>query len=455
MSREDRIEKLKVRIGEYLANGGSIQDAKKDIPYYNFMTDIIKYDKKNGKNTTIASLYKECGYEYISKGGKEVSISRLKEEIDAFVSAGGNIYDKKQNIPYYQLMLNLIKKDESLSIKKLYELCEYEYEEKNMPISISRIKKEIDTFVKAGGNIQDSKDNVPYYGLIMDFIRANKKHGVSYNIEDIYKMCGYEYETRINATYKLNKILEECKDYKGYVDCLKNTKQGKLVIDRIRSRARNLGVDFNTYLMIMHGVRMSGTFSEIDYIEYVGEEIGKFVEEHGIESLTLKNLHDNYKNLYSKINHVGLYFPQGSISNGEVLDFYGYSSSETLRKKVNEKKLLKVLREVYPTGEVSNITFNSSLFYNVVRISVENGISVEEYLNSRGFKVTIGMKMDRLAKAKLEENNEIYRRICSIRKKLILDSKVDFDGDDITSINNELERIGKETYKIYNAQRRI
>ena len=101
MSREDKINKLKIKINDYLASGGNIQDKKKDIPYYNLLTDIIKLDKKNGINSTIFSIYKECGYSYVSKGGKEVTISRLKEEIDNYVNNGGSIYDKKAKLPYY------------------------------------------------------------------------------------------------------------------------------------------------------------------------------------------------------------------------------------------------------------------------------------------------------------------------------------------------------------------
>lgn len=455
MSREDRINKLKERISDYIASGGTIQDKKKDIPYYNLLTDIIKMDKKNGVDSSIVSIYKECGYSYASKEGKELTISRLKEEIDEYVKNGGSIYNKKNDLPYYQLMLNIIRKNKELSVKKLYELCGYEYIDKVLPTSIERIKKEIDEYVNNGGVINNDKDNTPYYNTIMDFIRINKRKGISYNIEDVYRMCGYEYDGRVNITYRLNKVLQKVKDENGYVDFLKETKKGQAIIYRIREKARYLDIDVNMYLMSTYGVRLSHIFSDVDYISYVEDEIKKFIDVNGIDNLNLKYIHDNDKKLYSKINHLGIYFPGGSISNNDVLSFYGYNSDSKQRKKVNEAKVIYNLNKAYPDKIVSNLTLIPSLFYSIVRLSAENGISVEDYLRSKGFSPVKGMPMYRLSKAILEEDNEVYRKICSIRSKLMKESNVDFENGDSTKINNELEKISKEVCKIYNSSRRI
>ena len=455
MSREDKINKLKIKINDYLASGGNIQDKKKDIPYYNLLTDIIKLDKKNGVNSTIFSIYKECGYSYVSKGGKEVTISRLKEEIDNYVNNGGSIYDKKAKLPYYELMIRIIKKDKDLSVKKLYELCGYEYTNKVIPTSIERIKKEIDEYVKNGGVISNDKDNTPYYSTIMDFIRINKRRGISYNIEDIYKMCGYEYDGRVNITYKLNKIFQEVKDENGYIDLLKEIKKGQGIINGIRKKARHLDIDVNMYLMSTYGVRLSHVFSDIDYVSYVEEEIKKFIDVNGIDNLNLKYIHDIDKRLYNKINHLGIYFPGGSISNNDVLSFYGYNSNDKQRKKVNEVKVIHNLNKAYPDKIVSNLTLYPSLFYSIVRLSAENGVSVEDYLRSKGFSPIKGMPMYRLSKAILEENNEEYKKICSIRNKLMKESNVDFENGDSTKINDELEKIALKVRKIYSSSRRI
>lgn len=455
MSREDKINKLKEKISDYIASGGTIQDKKKDIPYYNLLTDIIKMDKKNGIDSSIVSIYKECGYSYVSKEGKELTISRLKEEIDEYVKNGGSIYARKTELPYYQLMLNIIRKNKELSVKKLYELCGYKYIDKVLPTSIERIKKEIDEYVSNGGVINNDKDNTPYYSTIMDFIRINKRKGISYNIEDVYRMCGYEYDGRVNITYRLNKVLQKVKDENGYVDFLKETKKGQAIIYRIREKARYLDIDVNMYLMSTYGVRLSHIFSDVDYISYVEDEIKKFIDVNGIDNLNLKYIHDNDKKLYSKINHLGIYFPGGSISNNDVLSFYGYNNDSKQRRKVNEAKVIYNLNKAYPDKIVSNLTFIPSLFYSIVRISAENGISVEDYLRSKGFNPVKGMPMYRLSKAILEENNEEYRKICSIRSKLMKESNVDFENGDSTKINNELERISKEVCKIYNSSRRI
>ena len=77
-SREQRINELKVKIDEFVNNGGSIQDKKENIPYYNRIVRIIIRDKKEGKESSFKSVYKECGYEY-EKKLDFITIDRLKK----------------------------------------------------------------------------------------------------------------------------------------------------------------------------------------------------------------------------------------------------------------------------------------------------------------------------------------------------------------------------------------
>ena len=173
MDRSSKIAYLKRWIEEYVRGGGSIQDKKDNLPYYNYLCNLIKVDRKEGKNSTIESIYSECGYEYIAKR-KSSSIDRLKSEIDVYISKGGSIYDKKENLPYYTLMQQMIRKNRNLSIKELYRLCGYEYENKNIPATLERLKEEIDTYVDNGGSIYDKKEDLPYYYLMWQLIRKDR-----------------------------------------------------------------------------------------------------------------------------------------------------------------------------------------------------------------------------------------------------------------------------------------
>ena len=77
MNREAKIKKLKLKIEEHIKNGGSIYDSKKDIPYYSYMTDLIKKDKLIGVSSSVESIYNECGFDYSSRK-RDVTLERIK-----------------------------------------------------------------------------------------------------------------------------------------------------------------------------------------------------------------------------------------------------------------------------------------------------------------------------------------------------------------------------------------
>lgn len=96
MNREDKIRKLKEKIENHLNNGGSLYDSKKDIPYYSYIVNFIKKDRLIGIDSSVESLYRECGYNYASRR-REISLERIKKEIDEYVANGGDIYEDRDS----------------------------------------------------------------------------------------------------------------------------------------------------------------------------------------------------------------------------------------------------------------------------------------------------------------------------------------------------------------------
>lgn len=71
------IERFKIQIQAHLNNGGSIDDAKNDNPYYYDINEYIKKQKAKGNNVMHEDVYRLCGYEKKNREITELDVSYL------------------------------------------------------------------------------------------------------------------------------------------------------------------------------------------------------------------------------------------------------------------------------------------------------------------------------------------------------------------------------------------
>lgn len=62
---DKRLLELNKRIAAHINNGGSIYDPKRELPYYDYLSEIVKSLKKStGQDVTYADVYKMCGIKF-------------------------------------------------------------------------------------------------------------------------------------------------------------------------------------------------------------------------------------------------------------------------------------------------------------------------------------------------------------------------------------------------------
>ncbi|MBR1988522.1 MAG: hypothetical protein IKA36_05750, partial [Clostridia bacterium] len=155
------------QIKEHIANGGSIYDKKDNLKYYRNLISLKNFLNLN----SIADAYKVCGFEYkLKKIGKEVTIERMKQEIEDFIKIHKTLEYPEKKKPYYERMRALKKKLNVSSTKEIYKLCGYDYDPieqaKHTPLTIELLKERIDDYVSKGGSIYDPRRELPYYNSL-------------------------------------------------------------------------------------------------------------------------------------------------------------------------------------------------------------------------------------------------------------------------------------------------
>ena len=79
----EKINNLKVRMAQHIANGGSLYDSKKQRPYYDYMDYVFHEILKHDETLTRAELHQLCGFEYDTEYNEyTILLNMLKQYAD-------------------------------------------------------------------------------------------------------------------------------------------------------------------------------------------------------------------------------------------------------------------------------------------------------------------------------------------------------------------------------------
>lgn len=386
-------------------------------------------------------------------------IEELKELVNSYISNGGNLDTPREKFPSLikSKVFKIINYDYRNNIKStlnsVLEEIGYKRNALRNPITLEGLKSEIDKYVLEGGSIYDPKRTLPYYERIHGFAR---KKGLS--TAEVYALCGYEYDPSLCKLNYLNsdifKVFETKKDENGYIDDLLKSDKSYLLLKRLRYYSKKENVPFNSYLMMMYGVRVKEAQEDVNYVEEVEKSLKDYVAKYGTDQLNRGAIEKNDSVLASRLRHLSIYFPEGSVTFHQLLSFFGYSvkSKRTYEFKDEEEVFLKDLLNAFPDKKIGKKFQENNLYYGALNYSLKKDMTLKQYFEFNGFEYA-GLdtfSISRLSKMFLVlDNEEIYDEILSFRNKLL--EKYDYYSIKDNMVQCDiLNKIFKETYERYN-----
>lgn len=269
---------------------------------------------------------------------------------------------------------------------------------------------------------------------------------------------GYEYDPSLCKLNYLNsnifKVFEAKKDENGYIDNLLKSDESRLLLKRLRYYAKKENVPFNSYLMMMYGVRVKEAKEDVNYVEEVEKLLKDYVDKYGNDQLNRRAIEKNDTILATRLRHLSIYFPEGSITFHQLLSFFGYSakSKKTYEFKNEEEAFLKDLLNAFPDKRIGKNFNENTLYYGALNYSLKKDMTLKQYFEFNGFEYA-GLdtfSISRLSKMFLVlDNEEIYDEILSFRNKLL--EKYDYYSIKDNMVQCDiLNKIFKETYERYN-----
>lgn len=270
---------------------------------------------------------------------------------------------------------------------------------------IQELTSRIEKYIENGGSIYDPRRKLTYYDYLNHVRkRLAKENNTEYTNVDIYKMCGFDFDSEYANYLEIVSDLNDLSDKDNYVDKLFNFKETK---PQTYGKLCTLSIKYKTclydFLVIVTGFRLKNANINLDYEKALIERLKKAYPTHNLSGIK----HENNE-LYEMLRHVRRYrYP--TLSMNELIEMYGFHNDHMAKEStlsINEEAVLRQLDEQFPDKKInSSLLYTTSYYYDLIKLSILHKKGLVTYLNSKGYTYSQGNLVSRLALMKVEEKS--------------------------------------------------
>ena len=269
---------------------------------------------------------------------------------------------------------------------------------------IEELTKRINNHIAKGGNIYQPKRQLSYYDYLMHVKdKFSLRDGIDYNAADIYKMCGFDFDPEFAEYLEILTDLQDLSDENNYVDkkssfkTLKSSSYSKLCT--LATKHQSCLYDF---LVLTTGYRLKEANINLDYENALVERLHAAYPYGDITGIKRNNA--NLYGMLRHLKRYR-YPTLSMIELIDILGFTNSKMKKQNLVMIDEAAILNKLAMKYPTKHINSSLFaQKDLYYKMLKLSIINNLSLVEYLNSLGYTYLQGNLVARLAQMKVNEN---------------------------------------------------
>jgi len=283
---------------------------------------------------------------------------------------------------------------------------------------IEKLKQKINEYVENGGNIYNTKRTLPYYEYMHVLKRRMEEYYNSkFTMEYIYSLCGIRFDREYNDYKSVCDRLKAYADENGCVDSVRSAinKKKDTLYTELKNIATKQNVSMMDFLLFMTPYHFSNGRIEGDSIAKLKADLLK-----AYPNRDLSNIRRNNSNLYERMRNIRLMFPEPITMQELVqyLGFTNDRfKDEKIDILTLEKKVLKDLNNLFPDKDVSGITnIAPTLYHQMMRVCFAHNQTSTEWLNENGFTYKTSNAGKRLT-ATLVDVNERKEILLPLKQK--------------------------------------
>ncbi|MBQ2864255.1 MAG: hypothetical protein IJE91_02175 [Clostridia bacterium] len=325
------------------------------------------------------------------------------------------------------------------------EALGYEAPVKHKPLTYERASEEVASYFKNGGQKLVNAKQYPFAVTLRKLAEKEALAGKKITPEDLMSLFGY-YDSKYDEDVA---IIKKYADSEGCIDSIRGTKD----YDHIRIRGQVHGCSPAEYVALISDCYFSKAIIEVgNYIESLKAEL-KRVLKGKTDATGLREI--SYET-YLKVKHLREYFPQGSLDSiEETLNYlgYDYNGVPKPKQKINEKYLLSRVQAMFPNMVVTYVDHKSVWGKNLLRASLANNMTLQEYLEHNGFTYAAAKANKRLTQTNAPQVVEELREIV-IRRAMERNEQLGLEYEQTTRVSHlgtvlPSQRVLKEGQVIY------
>jgi len=305
---------------------------------------------------------------------------------------------------------------------------------------IEKLKNKINEFVNGGGDIYNTKRKLPYYEY-MHILKRNMEeyYGIKLTMEYMYSLCDINFDRDYNLHKSVCERLSTYAAEDGCVDVVRSEdikKKDNLYTD-LKFLAAKHNVSMLDYLMFMTPYHFSSGRVEGDTIAKLKKDLLKAYPDGNLTGIRYYK-----PKLYERLRNVQKMLPERLTMKelAEFLGFYNDRFSDKIKDiETKELEVLEELAMIFPDKNVSNITnIARSLYDKIVRISFAHDQTVQQWLKSKGFlyvtsnassrlsstRITLSERQKEMLPLKKKYTKKLYKENMSEVEKFYIDLKV-------------------------------
>lgn len=299
-----------------------------------------------------------------------------------------------------------------------------------LKLRIEKLKNRILEYISNDGNIYAPKRELPYYEYMASIVKDLKKHDPSITYEDVYALCGIEFD---RDYYAFKTFLNELKSFNknGYVDSIRTTKARLTysTYEKLKTYAEKYNTTPFDFLVLMTPYSFETCFIQTDNYE----ETLKSIILNKYPNKDISGIKRENPEQYEQLRELQKYYPY-PISMYELVIKMGFNwprASKSIPQSPNETEILDELNALFPDKIVSNLrAINPSLYNKIIKIARANNEKASIWLEKHGFNYIGTVNISPLSQIKVDSKE---------RRTLLKKLKQQAIQDQQLSSSNEIE----------------
>lgn len=278
---------------------------------------------------------------------------------------------------------------------------------------IEKLKAKIVKYIQEGGSVYDKKNELSYYEYMRSIKRALAAElGRDVSFEEVYALCGINFDRQYHELAEEYKqfisFYEKVRafdDGNGFVDSMREGSVREF--DDTYFLLKNYADKYSTtpfdFLVLMTGYKFKKAYVPIDYISYISNKLKQTYPNGNIEGIRWE-----HPELYESIRHIRKYLPE-QCSMQEVAEFLGVRNDrfgDTKLHAIHNKQ--KVIQEILSVCPDRNVTYlhdkNLTLYHQALDLSRFEDKLLYQWFADNNLEYNFKMNIARLSKASVDTN---------------------------------------------------